>query len=45
MSREGVRKLFHRMNVSWTRPTYTLVKGDADKQAIFETRDGIHKKN
>lgn len=36
MSREDVRKLLHRMNLSWTRPTYTLAKGDADKQALFE---------
>ncbi|GAB6004456.1 hypothetical protein JCM12214_03560 [Geobacillus vulcani] len=36
MSREGARKLLHRMRLSWTRPTYTLAKGDPDKQKAFE---------
>ncbi|WP_167372781.1 winged helix-turn-helix domain-containing protein [Geobacillus thermocatenulatus] len=31
MSREGIRKLLHRMRWSWTRPTYTLAKGDAEQ--------------
>jgi hypothetical protein len=36
MSREGIRKLLHRMRLSWTRPTYTLAKGDAEQQQAFE---------
>ncbi|MCZ0757153.1 helix-turn-helix domain-containing protein [Anoxybacillus sp. J5B_2022] len=36
MSREGIRKLLHRLCLSWTRPTYTLVKGDPVLQAAFE---------
>lgn len=36
MSREGIRKLLHRLRLSWTRPTYKLVKGDAKRQAAFQ---------
>ncbi|EPZ37940.1 transposase [Anoxybacillus ayderensis] len=36
MSREGIRKLLHRLRLSWTRPTYKLVKGDPVLQAAFE---------
>ncbi|MED0685305.1 winged helix-turn-helix domain-containing protein [Anoxybacillus ayderensis] len=34
MSREGIRKLLHRLRLSWTRPTYKLVKGDPVLQAV-----------
>ncbi|ANB60865.1 winged helix-turn-helix domain-containing protein [Anoxybacteroides amylolyticum] len=36
MSREGIRKLLHRLRLSWTRPTYKLVKGDPERQAAFQ---------
>ena len=36
MSRGGIRKLLHRLRLSWTRPTYKLVKGDAKRQAAFQ---------
>ncbi|KHF28965.1 hypothetical protein LR68_02159 [Anoxybacillus sp. BCO1] len=36
MSREGIRKLLHRLRLSWTRPTDKLVKGDPVLQAAFE---------
>ncbi|MED0687844.1 winged helix-turn-helix domain-containing protein [Anoxybacillus ayderensis] len=36
MSRESIRKLLHRLRLSWTRPTYKLVKGDPVLRAAFE---------
>ncbi len=36
MSREGIRKLLHRLRLSWTRPTYKLVQGDPVLQAASE---------
>ncbi|BBW96526.1 hypothetical protein GsuE55_13590 [Geobacillus subterraneus] len=36
MSREGIRKLLHRLRLSWTRPTDKLVKGDPTLQAAFQ---------
>ncbi|MED5014661.1 helix-turn-helix domain-containing protein, partial [Geobacillus stearothermophilus] len=36
MSREALRKLLHRKGLSWTRPTYTLAKGDPDRQKHFD---------
>lgn len=36
MSHEGIRKLLHRLRLSWTRPTYKLVKGDPERQAAFQ---------
>ncbi|MBB6283618.1 IS630 family transposase [Geobacillus subterraneus] len=36
ISREALRKLLHRKGLSWTRPTYTLAKGDRDRQKHFE---------
>nr|WP_232467157.1 winged helix-turn-helix domain-containing protein [Anoxybacillus flavithermus] len=36
MSREGIRKLLHRLRLSWTRPTYKLVKGNPTHQAAFQ---------
>ncbi|MED4877925.1 winged helix-turn-helix domain-containing protein, partial [Anoxybacillus geothermalis] len=45
MYREGIRKLLHRMRLSWTRPTYTLAKGDAEQQQAFEKQMDLIKKN
>ncbi|MBW7651946.1 winged helix-turn-helix domain-containing protein [Anoxybacillus sp. ST4] len=45
MSREGIRKLLHRLRLSWTRPTYKLVKGDSVLQAAFEKELEFIKKN
>ncbi|MBW7652353.1 winged helix-turn-helix domain-containing protein, partial [Anoxybacillus sp. ST4] len=45
MSREGIRKLLHRLRLSWTRPTYKLVKGDPVRQAAFEKELEFIKKN
>ncbi|WP_425277017.1 helix-turn-helix domain-containing protein [Anoxybacillus flavithermus] len=36
MSRESIRKLLHRLCLSWTRPTYKLVKGDTNSQVAFQ---------
>ncbi|MEW5322803.1 hypothetical protein V2J23_11830 [Geobacillus thermoleovorans] len=36
MSREALRKCLHRKGLSWPRPTYTLVKGDRDRQKNVE---------
>jgi transposase len=44
MSREGIRKLLHRLRLSWTRPTYTLAKGDAEQQQAFEKQMDLIKK-
>lgn len=45
ISREALRKLLHRKGLSWTRPTYTLAKGDPDRQKNFEKQiDFIKKK-
>ncbi|RXS90447.1 winged helix-turn-helix domain-containing protein [Geobacillus sp. PK12] len=44
MSREGIRKLLHRMRLSWTRPTYTLAKGDAEQQQAFKKQMELIKK-
>jgi transposase len=34
-SDRGVRKIFERLNLSYTRPTYTLKKADPEKQEAF----------
>ncbi|WP_420897292.1 winged helix-turn-helix domain-containing protein [Geobacillus stearothermophilus] len=44
MSREALRKLLHRKGLSWTRPTYTLEKGDPDRQKHFEKQMDLIKK-
>ncbi|QOR84535.1 winged helix-turn-helix domain-containing protein [Geobacillus stearothermophilus] len=36
ISREALRKLLHRKGLSWTRPTYTLAKGNLDEQKQLE---------
>ncbi|WP_260440994.1 IS630 family transposase, partial [Parageobacillus thermoglucosidasius] len=35
MTRVGVNKMLHRLGLSYTRPTYTLAKGDEQKQRAF----------
>ncbi|MGZ0084809.1 helix-turn-helix domain-containing protein [Caldibacillus thermoamylovorans] len=44
ISREALRKLLHRKGLSWTRPTYTLAKGDPDRQKNFERQMDLIKK-
>ncbi|WP_429909597.1 IS630 family transposase, partial [Geobacillus thermodenitrificans] len=44
ISREALRKLLHRKGLSWTRPTYTLAKGDPDRQKNFEKQIDFIKK-
>ncbi|MFC0298277.1 helix-turn-helix domain-containing protein [Geobacillus jurassicus] len=44
LSREALRKLLHRKGLSWTRPTYTLAKGDPDRQKRFEKQMDLIKK-
>ncbi|WP_431195581.1 winged helix-turn-helix domain-containing protein [Geobacillus stearothermophilus] len=44
ISREALRKLLHRKGLSWTRPTYTLAKGDPDRQKHFEKQIDFIKK-
>jgi len=40
----GMLDLFHRLNLSYTRPTYVLAKADLEKQAQFkEAFEGIKK--
>jgi putative transposase len=36
-SERGVRALFKRLGLSYTRPTYTLKKADPEKQAAFKS--------
>ncbi|MED4880247.1 winged helix-turn-helix domain-containing protein, partial [Geobacillus stearothermophilus] len=44
ISREALRKLLHRKGLSWTRPTYTLAKGNLDEQKQFEKQMDLIKK-
>ncbi|KYD15926.1 hypothetical protein B4168_2602 [Anoxybacillus flavithermus] len=44
ISREALRKLLHRKGLSWTRPAYTLAKGDPDRQKNFEKQIDFLKK-
>ncbi|MCZ0755687.1 MULTISPECIES: winged helix-turn-helix domain-containing protein [Anoxybacillaceae] len=44
ISREALRKLLHRKGLSWTRTTYTLAKGDPDRQKNFEKQMDLIKK-
>ena len=37
-SERGMRDVFYRLNLSYTRPTYVLAKGDPEKQAEFLER-------
>jgi len=43
-SERGMRDVFYRLNLSYTRPTYVLAKADPQKQAEFlERLEGIKK--
>ena len=43
-SERGMRDVFYRLNLSYTRPTYTLAKADPVKQDEFKDRlEGIKK--
>ncbi len=43
-SERGMRDVFYRLNLSYTRPTYTLAKADPVKQEEFKERlEGIKK--
>ncbi|KJE27320.1 helix-turn-helix domain protein [Geobacillus kaustophilus] len=44
LSREALRKLLHRQGLSWTRPAYTLAKGNPDEQKQFEKQMDLIKK-
>jgi putative transposase len=44
-SERGMRNLFDRIKLSYTRPTYTLEKADPEKQEIFKSEFEIVKKN
>ncbi|WP_198518541.1 winged helix-turn-helix domain-containing protein, partial [Geobacillus sp. Manikaran-105] len=44
ISREALRKLLHRKGLSWTRPTYTLAKGNPDEQKQLEKQMDLIKK-
>ncbi|MFC0906999.1 winged helix-turn-helix domain-containing protein [Clostridium sp. MT-14] len=35
-SNRGMLQVFHRLNLSYTRPTYTLAKADKEKQEAFK---------
>jgi putative transposase len=35
-SERGMRDVFYRLKLSYTRPTYTLKKADPEKQEIFK---------
>ena len=41
----GMRELLHRLNLSYTRPTYVLAKADPEKQRQFLEGFGEVKKN
>jgi putative transposase len=43
-SHSGMLKVLHRLNLSFTRPTYTLAKADAKKQEEFVKRFELLKK-
>lgn len=44
-SERGMRDVFYRLNLSYTRPTYVLAKADAQKQAEFTEKLEKIKKN
>lgn len=37
MSHRGIAYVLHRLNLSYTRPTYVLAKADKEKQEIFKS--------
>ena len=44
-SERGMRDVFYRLRLSYTRPTYTLAKADPVKQEAFKERLEQLKKN
>lgn len=44
MSREGIRKMLHRMNFSYTNATYVLKKANKEKQMQFQKQLDMIKK-
>jgi transposase len=44
MSREGIRGMLHRMDLSYTRSTYSLVKANPQQQEQLEQNLDILKK-
>ncbi|WP_407708125.1 helix-turn-helix domain-containing protein [Bacillus mycoides] len=44
MSREGIRKMLHRMNFSYTNATYVLKKANKEKQIQFQKQLDMIKK-
>lgn len=43
-SHRGMAEVLYRLNLSYTRPTYTLAKADAEKQASFRQQSKALKK-
>jgi len=43
-SARGMLKVLHRLNLSYTRPTYTLAKADPHKQEVFKAEFTVLKK-
>lgn len=44
MSHRGIAYVLHRLNLSYTRPTYVLAKADKEKQEKFKTDFEVLKK-
>lgn len=44
-SERGMRDVFYRLKLSYTRPTYTLKKADPEKQEAFKATFELLKKN
>lgn len=45
LSERGMRDIFYRLKISYTRPTYTLKKADPVKQEAFRAEFEVIKKN
>lgn len=43
-SNSGMLQVLHRLNLSYTRPTYTLAKADEEKQEVFKKEFEVLKK-
>jgi len=43
-SSRGMLQVLHRLNLSYTRPTYTLAKADLQKQQAFKSEFEVLKK-
>jgi len=44
MSHRGIAYVLHRLNLSYTRPTYVLAKADKEKQEKFKNDFEVLKK-